>query len=352
MNQHEVKHLFVESKVKPDILVNFDKSSERRPAWIQLDDRGIMFATVVGENETTHYMLTESGLMIPINATAQEQFESLRSEERLKPLTSLSLAKLRLKSVYEKVSAEHKSGISFDKNGKNRPAWVNVPWGSDPENLIKFLSVSGEDGETIAYYKLRVGDYYLPLNASSEEEHHFHSIVAKEFDEINSANKQIGEFIVSKLNELNIDDSGQELLDLYCATGMTAEMLQPMGFSKTTLLDFSQEMIDVAKCKPELEAAEAIVGNFFEWKTDQSFGVITCVMGMHYHEGDDLRRFLSKVSEILDNEGLFICAQPSAPSELKQYFEMIDEGVIDFNNKGKTTKLPYFIGRKLREPSR
>lgn len=345
MQNSEVTELFVSQEIKPNIVPTFDEQSERRPAWLMVHDLDISFVTVVGDRETTHYIRTgDSGYMIPTNATEDEQRIHL-SLSSIPVVLKPNIKDLRVVSAYEKISPSKNLIISMDNTGDERPAWVRLPNGNDPNHLIKFLSVVSEEG-VVTYYKLRVGDYYLPLNASSEEEHLFHSKVAKEFDEINSANKQIGKFIVSKLNELNIDVSGQELLDLYCATGMTAGELQELGFSSTTLLDFSQEMIDVAKNKPSLEAAKAVVDDFFEWEPKDKFSVVVCVMGMHYHEGEALNQFLEKVDSVLEDDGLFICAQPSAPSELRDFFDLVAQDIMDFDNHGNNTKLPYFIGRK------
>lgn len=237
--------------------------------------------------------------------------------------------------------------IILDKGGARRPAWVKLLNLPKIKNYptIKFLTVQGKYETT--HYKLRIGTYYLPINANSEEEKIFHNYVAPEFDKINSANYAIGKFIAQKLVSYKVPLAAK-ILDLYTATGIVSEELAKLGYQNLTLLDSSEPMLAQVRKKSSLKRAKLICADFFDWKPNQTFDVVICIMAIHYYEDKGLKHFLKQAKKIVRINGLFLCAQPSAPVELAKTFVVLESGTFPFSNKGYTTNLPYFIGKNKR----
>ena len=243
--------------------------------------------------------------------------------------------------VYPRQDAIDKSlVVDYDKKGKRRPAWIKLD--EKKSKGLKFLTFEGKN--EVTHYKLRIGKYYTPINLLHEEDKVFFNHIAKEFDDINSANYYLGTYFTQKV--LKYSKKNAKIVDVLCATGITSEELVKEGFSNLTLIDFSKNMINKAKKKICLKNAKFVCEDFFDWKSKEKFDVIICMMGVHYYEGMELKFFLKKISDLLKKDGLFVCAQPSYPLELEKLFKKVESKFLAFTNKNYSCDLPYFIGRK------
>lgn len=237
--------------------------------------------------------------------------------------------------------------VKADGKGERRPAWLKIN-SSQKENYpeMKFATFEGKSETT--HYKLLVGNYYLPINPTSEEEKIFFEHVASEYDSIQHSEHELGRFAAFKLSKHGIAQHSK-VLDLYAGTGMVSEELAKAGFTNLSLLDFSGKMLEEARKKPLLKKAVFLLQDFLRRIPGEKFDAVVCVMGMHYHEGADLRRFIGHVKKILSQNGIFICIQPTAPNEICKYLEVLERGKLKFNNQGYVSKLPFFVARNKRK---
>ncbi len=251
---------------------------------------------------------------------------------------------IKIAQLYQAQQSNDIDDLEFeiDLTSKRRPAWVKLLYPS--VSSTKFLTVKGNYETT--HYKLRLGKYFLPINSTIVEETKFYDLIASEYDIIHQSEYSLCQFLVKKLVFLDIPLDAK-ILDLYAGTGIVTEELVKASFWNIDLLDNSEKMLIQARKKNISNDICIINDNFLKCTINKKYDLIVCTMGMHYHEDEELKIFVSQIKKYLKKGGIYICAQPSSPELLRTQFNLIEQGFFSFKNNGNTSSIPYFIGANV-----
>lgn len=228
----------------------------------------------------------------------------------------------------------------------NRPAWIKI---IDSDEEIKFLKVNTKSGRF--FYTSFIEKYYLVEDATNEEISIFYNEICNIYNEKMQSHKEIGNFIVKNLNQNSLLEQ-VPILSVCSGSGIEMERVLEKGYNDVTLLDVSEEMLNIAKHNEKLKKCNFIVSDFL--KADfkgKKFSVLICSMGIHYFNGESLTKFLIKCKHILKENGEIHVININIPlNELNRYFETVKlkkYEIIDENNK--KTIVFYYIGKMKSE---
>lgn len=155
------------------------------------------------------------------------------------------------------------------------------------------------------------------------------------------------EQIIPNLNQMysivaelaNSDVTVPKILDLGAGTGLlTNYMLKKYPHSYFTLLDISDEMLNIArerfKGNPKFRY---IHGDYIEYNFAEKFDIVISSLSIHHHNDSSKRDIYSKVYKNLNDNGIFLnLDQIYAPSsEIEHIYQQ------NWLEKIKTGSLPY-----------
>lgn len=222
----------------------------------------------------------------------------------------------------------------------DRPAWIKIIDIKEP--TPRFLSIQVlKYGELI--YKA-FGHYYYPIDYTNDEERRFMDGMAEEYDEMvaSSFNIPMAKALLSKIPLSEIDKSSN-LLDIGCGTGIMTEILVKEGFSKFTLVDFSEKILTEAKKK--LTGIQGVNYENLDIIKDLPkghFDMVVSVMLFNTFSNEATDLVLSRLVRQISEKGLFCVLEDSEKPAYKKYFDSVVSEMIDV---GLRTKY-IFIGRK------
>lgn len=103
-----------------------------------------------------------------------------------------------------------------------------------------------------------------------------------------------------KIKSIGPFSSNKTILDVCCGTGRHIPLFERL-FHKTTAIDFSENMTQLAIKRVRKPNTEIFTNDFLTWSTDQRFDFIHCSLAlMHFR---DLRQLLRKASSLLNKCG-------------------------------------------------
>lgn len=107
-------------------------------------------------------------------------------------------------------------------------------------------------------------------------------------------------------------------LDVCCGTGAAMRMLRPLCRERVVGIDFSSNMIEVARQKtadaPGNASLEFVMGNVLEMPFEREFDVAVCFGALGHILPKDQERFVDQVAKSLKPGGRFIFVTSHMPS--------------------------------------
>jgi ubiquinone/menaquinone biosynthesis C-methylase UbiE len=247
-----------------------------------------------------------------------------------------------LVTIYEKKKGEElkKIKFEFDQKSKPRPAWIKI---ISPDVRPGFLRVRVDD-ITEAVYRA-FGNYFYPIGHSPQEGKRFMAAISKDYDSIVAKNNiPWAQKLAERLEKLGLKKDAQ-VIDLGAGTGVASEAMADRDYKNITLLDYSPEMLAVAKMKPKLARAKFIVADVKKLNLDKKYDAVISVMLFNsIRPPKVLKEVLSKVKRIMKPGAYIALVEESKNHIYSEMFERIEDG--------STSKITpqisyyYFIGRK------
>lgn len=248
--------------------------------------------------------------------------------------------KVKLLAVYEK---QKRPGVKFtyDKTSKKRPAWIKL---IKPKIKSGFLRIR-INGVTEEVYR-SFGYFYYPWGVTQKEGKKFYAKMAKNYDQVVGQNNSIwARKIVKKLEKMGLKKDGH-VIDLGAGTGIAAEVLAERGYQKLTLVDYSPEMLAIAKNKPKLAKAKFILADVKQLNLKKKYDAVISIMLLDKFENDkELSKVLKKVKKIMKPGALISLVEDNQEKNYSQFFQKIEEGSLQTKTLNLTRY--YFIGKNL-----
>lgn len=244
---------------------------------------------------------------------------------------------VKILDYYQKHESEGKLRFEYDKDHPKKPIWIKIL--NRPKG-VHFLNVQTSEYPEIIYRAF--GNYFHPVDQTPEEGKRFMAAIARDYDAMVSKNNiPMAEHLVGKLKDLGLPKD-VPIIDLGAGTGIASSVLSKRGYENLTLFDYSEEMLAIAKLKPELDAAKFIVGDVTKDLPPQKFDLIISVMLFDYLDNETLKETLKKWTDQLEDGGILAIVEDADRSPYKSLFDVIGEGKIKVGGMEKY----YFIGRK------
>lgn len=244
---------------------------------------------------------------------------------------------VKITDYYQKCRNKDELEFEYDKKHPKRPVWIKV---NNRPRGVRFLSVRTSKYPEIIYRAF--GNYFYSVDYTLEEGKKFMNAVAKDYDAMVSQNNiPLAKHLVNRLKRLNIPKN-TPIVDLGAGTGIASVVLSKEGYQNLTLFDYSEEMLLVAKSKPELNAAKFIVGDVTKEIPSKRYGLIISIMLFDCFDDETIKRTLKKWTNQLKDGGVLAVVEDASRSSYKDLFKMIEEGEMKVEKMEKY----YFVGRK------
>ncbi len=248
--------------------------------------------------------------------------------------------KIDLLKIYEKKNAE-KIKFDYDQKSKKRPAWIKL---TNTKIKPGFLRVRINDTAEIIYRAF--GNYFYPLDSTPKEQKQFIAGVSTDYDSV-VANNNIfwSQKLVEKLEKLGLKKNAQ-IVDLGAGTGIASEVMIDKGYKNLTLIDYSSEMLAVAKKKPKLSQAKFIVADVKKLNLKKKYdAVISIMLFDSIKPKKNLEKTLTRVKMIMKPHALIALVEDNKETTYSRLFEKIEDGKTQTTPTLNITRY-YFIGRK------
>lgn len=131
-------------------------------------------------------------------------------------------------------------------------------------------------------------------------------------------NPKSAEFLKKILQPVKIN-KGDKVLDLACGTGVISNILQEMSGNKLFAIDFSSEMIKIAKKKNTNPNIEFICTDFFDYN-EKEFNEIVCFDA--YPHFMDRLKFSKKLYDSLTKSGVAYIIHDCGREELNSHHKL------------------------------
>ena len=139
------------------------------------------------------------------------------------------------------------------------------------------------------------------------------------------------EFYLTGIDFLDPDIESLNVLDIGAGTGLFSEkLISRYPDAKLTLIDFSEEMLELAKCRfSERLNVLYILDDYLSFKFEQSYDVIISALSIHHLNEGEKKDFYKKVFSLLNVGGEFINAD-QVISQYPSVQEKYEKKWIDF----------------------
>ena len=246
---------------------------------------------------------------------------------------------IKLLAKYPRVDlGESELRFEVEKDWNIRPAWIKLT--NIKETLPRFLSVQvPKFGELI--YK-SFGAYYFPFDYTNDEERRLMDGMAKDYDGMvgQKFNIPMAKVLLDKmpLGEVRLDS---QILDLGCGTGIISDLLAAQGYKHFTLVDFSRQMLDVAKAKSRLHGSHFILADVTRKLPEGKYDLVVSVMLFNTFDEKATGSIVSRLISKLNSNAIFATLEDTQKHCYRKYFEPIYENMVDVANRTKYV----FVGR-------
>jgi len=207
---------------------------------------------------------------------------------------------IELARAYKDVRPFDVSKLDFEyEKGYDRPAWIYVKGLPDRTGYIK-INLNGRRLR-YGYGVLAKLPLYLPLDYTKDELRRYYDKFAEYYDGCFS-NLDFAQLLLSKI-ELKQDD---KILEIGSGTGVSSLPFVRAGFADITLTDFSEDMLEVAKTRPELANCKFVSGDVRTLKFEEKFDVIFSVLALgksSYFDEEEMPSIYKKVADLLKPNG-------------------------------------------------
>lgn len=230
--------------------------------------------------------------------------------------------------------------ILYAKSGKKRPAWVWIKGLPDDTIFIRLRI----NGIRMLYQVYIAPDMpvFMPLDRTKEETKKFYDRFSKMYDkEVRKRNFNAAKFLLKSI-KLQKD---AKILDLGAGTGLSSLFLARKGYENITLLDYSKEMLSLAKRRKELKNCKFVHGDVRKLKLKEKFDMILSVFSFAsnaYLDEDEMSNLWKKVARHLKQNGILaLIGYDYEPP--KNMFRKIENGKFRIVNDYQAK---WYIGRK------
>jgi ubiquinone/menaquinone biosynthesis C-methylase UbiE len=246
---------------------------------------------------------------------------------------------IKLDKIYESQRSEYQNIVDFDKNHKKRPSWVK----SDLDKKIIFIKIL-VDGEAF-WYRRYFENFYFIFEPTSEDYKNYYNEIADKYEHYVPHNKKLVGKLLDFFNDLNIKKSAK-ILDLGAGTGIVTEGVVEGGYSNITLLDISENELNIAKTKSILKNVKYQNMDLTQNDIEGKFDLIFETMSLDYFKGEKMISVLKKIHNSLSEMGKFIVIDRHIYSEFNEFFKEIKKGKFELKTPDGTFDYFYYVGEK------
>ena len=171
-----------------------------------------------------------------------------------------------------------------------------------------------------------------------ESQEKFH----KQAEKYDSGNKgrharSLYESVLNKLDELSFNN----LLDVGCGTGNLLKLISSKYDAELAGVDLTPKMLKIAKIKLEDKADLKIADSEELPFDDNKFDMVICTDSFHHYPHPE--KVLAEIKRVLQDEGMLLIADPSAPAPIRQivniYFKLSRSGDVKIYPESDIRKL-------------
>ncbi|MBT4334517.1 methyltransferase domain-containing protein [archaeon] len=246
---------------------------------------------------------------------------------------------IKLDKIYESQRSENQDIVDFDKNHKKRPSWVKA----DLDKKIIFIKIL-VDGEAF-WYRRYFENFYFIFEPTSEDYKNYYNEIADKYEQYVPYNKKLVGKLLNFFNELNIRKSAK-ILDVGSGTGIVTEGIVKGGYSNITLLDLSENELNIAKAKGILKNANYQNIDLTQEDIEGKFDLIFGTMSLEYFKGEKMVGVLKKIHNALSEKGKVIVIDRHIYSEFNEFFKEIENGKFELETPDGTYDYFYYVGEK------
>lgn len=243
-------------------------------------------------------------------------------------------------NAYKKEVVPQNLDIEFDETHPEKPHWV---WVKNFKDHPRFLSIRTSQNSEYIYKAF--GNFYYPIESipTQEVQRDLTAAMAPHYDEIvGNLNPKIADFLLTEVDKLNLPKD-IKILDVGAGTGITSLPFIKSGYNNITLLDVSEEMLEVAKNKPEFKNTKIIVSDIRRLDLPGKYDLIISSMVFCDLTEKELKLTITNLVKYL-NRGSYIALIEDEDHEVYyKYFETISSGMAPFNEYKKF----YFVGKVM-----
>lgn len=244
--------------------------------------------------------------------------------------------------------------IEYEKNSKQRPAWIKVNGLPEDVQFIRIhLGKKGKEGKRIQTYKTYlIEGLFLPIDYTKKEMAKFYNKFSEVYDSyiknegkgVAGQNILAANFLLSKIKRYILEG---EMLDLGAGTGRITELFVKEGFFPATLVDYSKGMLDKAKKRKGLKRCKFIEKDLRNLNLNKKYDLILSFFSFgsdSYFDNEEIDKILNIANKHLKSEGIFAVLGHTQTKKFEKYFKKLDAGIYDLSTKNKFYT-DYFIGR-------
>lgn len=247
---------------------------------------------------------------------------------------------IKVTKVYQKEIAPSDLDIEFDEKHSSKPHWL---WVKNFKNRPRFISVQTSQNSDYIYKAF--GTFYYPIEdiPTQDIQRDLIAAVAIHYNEIvGDLNLKIAEFTLAEVKKLNLPKD-VHLLDVGSGTGITSLPFVKAGYNNITLLDASEEMLEIAKSKPEFKTTKIVVSDIRKLKLPGKYGLIISSMMLCDLNKEQLEVAFKNLVKFLNKNAYIVLVEDEDREVYHKYFRTIASGMVPFNEYNKF----YFVGQLI-----
>lgn len=245
---------------------------------------------------------------------------------------------VEINKIYVKEPVPNGLDFEFDEKHPGKPHWL---WIKNFKKHPRFLSVKTSTKSEFIYKAF--GEFYYPIEdtPTQEVQKDLMAAVADHYDEIvGDLNSKIANFIFAQAQKLNLPKN-VKILDLGAGTGISSLPFVRGGYSNLTLVDISEEMLSVAKNKPEFSHTNMVIQDLRNPNLSEKYDLVISGMVLCDFNDEELDEVLAGLIRFMNSGAHIIFVEDADRESYHQYFETIDSGFSKFNEYNKF----YFVGK-------
>ncbi len=248
---------------------------------------------------------------------------------------------VKLRKIFTGVEPPKNTRFIFDKTSITRPAWIQL--NNLPENIMFISTLINGKIQRYRNYLPTKNPLFLPVDYTKEEMRKFYNQFAKNYDKnTKSRNSKATQFLFEQIEI----PKNAKILDLGAGSGISTVPLIKKGYNKITLIDFSEEMLELAKQKKELKNCKFIREDITQSKLKDKFNVVYSVFSFgsnSYFTPKEMPKLWIQIANYLEKQGkLLLIGYDYEPP--KKLFKKIKSGKYEII---PNFKVEWYLGEKI-----